>query len=97
MLGEYPDPRGFLKAIEGTEVTVDQWQLEKLALVATQADIFYCVPGLAPELREKLWGQAFSDVQAAVRALLEGLPGGARVAVIPEGPYILAKVLRAAA
>ena len=97
MLGEYPDPRGFLKAIEGTEVTVDQWQLEKLALVATHADVFYCVPGLAPELREKLWGQAFSDVQEAVCALLEGLPRGARVAVIPEGPYILAKVLRAAA
>jgi lactate racemase len=97
LLTEYPDPRAFLKAIEGTDVTVDQWQLEKLALVAARAEVFYCVPGLARELRDKLWGQAFSDVELAVGALLDGLRPGSRVAVIPEGPYILAKVLAAAA
>jgi nickel-dependent lactate racemase len=97
LLAEYPDPRDYLKAIEGTAVTVDQWQLEKLALVAVRADVLYCVPGLAPELREKLWGAAFSDAQRAVRALLDGLPLRSRVAVIPEGPYILAKILAAAA
>jgi nickel-dependent lactate racemase len=97
LLAAWPDPAAFLKAIQGAEVTVDQWQLEKLALVAARAQVFYCVPGLAPELREKLWGCAFSDVGRAVAALLEGLPAGSRVAVIPEGPYILAKVLAAAA
>jgi nickel-dependent lactate racemase len=97
LLGEHPDPAAFLAAIEGTEVTVDQWQLEKLALVATRAQVFYCVPGLGPEVRGKLWGPAFDDVNAAVRALLHGLPDGARVAVIPEGPYVLAKLLKEAA
>ncbi|HXJ38074.1 MAG TPA: nickel-dependent lactate racemase [Bryobacteraceae bacterium] len=97
LLGEYPDPDSFLQAIEDTPVTVDQWQLEKLALVARRADIFYCVPGLAPELRAKLWGSAFATLPEAVAALLAGLPAGATVAVIPEGPYVLAKVLPAAA
>jgi lactate racemase len=97
LLAAWPDPGAFLKGIESTDVIVDQWQLEKLALVAARAQIFYCVPGLAPDLREKLWGRAFSDVNRAVGALLEGLPHGSRVAVIPEGPYILAKVLAAAA
>ena len=97
LLGEYKDPAEFLAAIEGTDVTVDQWQLEKLALVASRARVLYCVPGLAADLRAKLWGAAFDDVQTAVHALLTGLPEGARVAVIPEGPYILAKVLAAAA
>jgi nickel-dependent lactate racemase len=97
LLGEYSDPAAFLAAIEGTDVTVDQWQLEKLALVATRAKVSYCVPGLAPELRDKLWGPAFDDVNAAVRGLLQGLPLGARVAVIPEGPYVLAKLFKEAA
>ncbi|HVW85341.1 MAG TPA: nickel-dependent lactate racemase [Bryobacteraceae bacterium] len=97
LLGEYRDPGEFLKAIEGTPVTVDQWQLEKLALVATRAHVFYCVPGLAEDLRASLWGPAFDRVDEAVAATLAGLPAGSRVAVIPEGPYILAKVLAQAA
>jgi hypothetical protein len=97
LLGEHADPAAFLAAIEGAPVTVDQWQLEKLALVATRAEVFYCLPGLAPELRASLWGAGFDDPAEAVRALVEGLPPGARVAVIPEGPYVLAKVLRKAA
>jgi nickel-dependent lactate racemase len=97
LLGRYADPVGYLGAIAGTPVTVDQWQLEKLALVARRARIYYCVPGLADELRARLWGHAYRDVAAAVDGVLEGLPAGARVAVIPEGPYVLAKILAAAA
>ena len=97
LLGEYPDADSFLKAIEDTPVTVDQWQLEKLALVARRTSLFYCVPGLAPELRAQLWGQAFATLPEAVTALLEGLPEGATIAVIPEGPYVLAQVLANAA
>ncbi len=95
MLGEYSTPEGFLHALTGAEVTVDQWQIEKLALVAGRARIFYCVPGLSPGLRAKLWGEAFQNLNPALAALLEGLPAGATVAVIPEGPYVLAKVAHA--
>ena len=91
LLGEFAGPQDFLAATAAGEVTVDQWQLEKLALVAIRADISYCVPGLAAVLREKLWGAAFEVPQVAVDALLAGLPPGTRVAVIPEGPYVLAR------
>jgi len=97
LIEEHSDPREFLKSLEGQEVTVDQWQLEKLALVALRADISYCVPGLAPELRSKLWGSAYSNVGDAVGALLATLPLQATVAVIPEGPYVLAKALASGA
>lgn len=93
---EHAAPHAYLDAIANTEVTVDQWQLEKLALVATRTSVFYCVPGLENRLRERLWGRAFEDIQCAVNALLEGLPPGSRVGVIPEGPYTLARVARAA-
>jgi nickel-dependent lactate racemase len=96
LTGEYGAPQSYLDAIANTDVTVDQWQLEKLALVATRASVFYCVPGLESRQRDRLWGRAFEDIQCAVNAVLEGLPPGSRVGVIPEGPYTLARVAQAA-
>lgn len=97
LLSEHREPTAYLAAIERTPVTVDQWQLEKLALIATRAKVFYCVPGLSSDIRSRLWGPAFDDPSRAVAALLEGLPAGARVAVIPEGPYVLARLMQKAA
>jgi len=97
MLGQHARPEDFLSAIENSPVTVDQWQIEKLALVARKAQIFYCVPGLQANLHQKLWGPAFEDACTAVKAFLKDLPDRSRVAVIPEGPYVLAKVTGLAA
>jgi nickel-dependent lactate racemase len=80
----------FLQQIASAPVVVDQWQLEKLALVTTERQLLYYVPGLAAEYQGKLWGRCFATPETAVAALLEGLPREARVAVIPEGPYVLA-------
>lgn len=81
----------FLKHIEGAPVTVDQWQLEKLALVTTRHQILWHVPGLPPEYRGGLWGRSYETGQSAVDALTAELNPGASIAVIPEGPYVLAK------
>ena len=80
----------FLRQIASSPVIVDQWQLEKLALVTTERQLLYYVPGLPAEYQGRLWGRSFATPEAAVAALLEGLPREARVAVIPEGPYVLA-------
>ncbi len=90
MLTRYGSGKGFLKAIEGSPVTIDQWQLEKLALATLKAEIFYCVPGLPREYMDALWGCGFRNPAEAVSAFFAGLPRGSRVAVIPEGPYVLA-------
>jgi nickel-dependent lactate racemase len=81
----------FLARIHGAPVTVDQWQLEKLALVTTRQKLLWYVPGLPAEYRSKLWGQSFDSIQSAVAALAGVLSPGAKVAVIPEGPYVLAR------
>ncbi len=91
MLREFPSAEGFLDAIAEAPVIVDQWQLEKLALVTRKADIFYYVPGLPAEYFPTLWGTAYSSAAEAVEAFTAGLPEGASIAVIPEGPYVLAK------
>ncbi|MEO8661377.1 MAG: nickel-dependent lactate racemase [Bryobacteraceae bacterium] len=86
----------FLDRLASQPVEVDQWQLEKLALVARGQNIFYYLPGLPPEYHPHLWGQSFSTAAAAVQALLADLPPQARIALISEGPYVLARVARAA-
>jgi len=91
MIHKHPNDRQFLDAISGTPVVVDQWQLEKLALVSTRFQVHFFTPGLPAEFRPKLWGPAYDTVQAAVAGALTGLPPGAKVAVIPEGPYVLAR------
>ncbi len=85
----------FLERIAQAPVTVDQWQLEKLALVAQKADLLYYIPGLPPDYYASLWGRVYTSAQAAVEALLEGLPHSAEVTVMPEGPYVLAQALAA--
>ncbi len=91
MLMQFPSDREFLDHILHTPVTVDQWQLEKFALVTSIAGVHFYVPGLPPEYYPRLWGRVHSSADAAVAELLRGLPAGARVAVIPEGPYVLAR------
>jgi nickel-dependent lactate racemase len=92
MLQEFPSGEGFLKALEGAEVVIDQWQLEKLALVTRRTEVLWYVPGLPEEYHATLWGRIFPSAAAAVEALCSALAPGAAVAVIPEGPYVLAKV-----
>jgi hypothetical protein len=92
MLTRYRTAQDFMDATAGAPVTIDQWQLEKLALAVQKAKIFYCVPGLPPEQRKALWGPAFDKADEALKAFYEDLPRGSRVAVIPEGPYVLAGV-----
>lgn len=90
MMTQYRTDREFLQAIEGTPVTIDQWQLEKLALATQKTEVLYCVPGLPEPYMQALWGPGFRDPEKAICAMFNGLAPGSRVAVIPEGPYVLA-------
>ncbi len=92
MLAEGLSDRAFLKKIQGVPVTVDQWQLEKLALVTTRVEVLYFAPGLPREFHSGLWGRVCASAEEAVRALAASLDRNAHVAVIPEGPYVLARL-----
>jgi len=91
MLREGIGDREFLERIRNIPVTIDQWQLEKLAMVSVRQRLLWYVPGLPTEYHAGLWGRSFETVESAVAALASALPVGARIAVIPEGPYVLAK------
>lgn len=91
MLKEFHSDQEFLDHISGSPVVIDQWQLEKLALVTRRAEVLFYVPGLPAEYHAALWGKAYRSAPAAIAALAQSLESGARIAVIPEGPYVLAK------
>jgi lactate racemase len=81
----------FLDRIANAPVTVDQWQLEKLAMVTTWQQLLWYVPGLPAEYHAGLWGRSCRTIDSAIAALASTLKPGATIAVIPEGPYVLAK------
>jgi nickel-dependent lactate racemase len=81
----------FLRRIENVPATIDQWQLEKLAMTTTRQQVLWYVPGVPAEYQGKLWGRSHPTAQSAVTALMGGLSKGATIAVIPDGPYVLAK------
>jgi hypothetical protein len=92
MMRRYQGPREFLDAIEDAPVEVDQWQLEKLALAGRRCELFFYTPGVPPGAAGALASRMYASPEEAVRALVDGLQPGARVLVIPEGPYVFAQV-----
>jgi len=83
--------RDFMRHIEANPVEIDQWQLEKLALVTERLKVLWYVPGVPRELQSKVWGRTFGSAEDAAAALFDSLKPGARVAIVPEGPYVLAQ------
>jgi nickel-dependent lactate racemase len=90
MMTRYSSDAEFMRGIERAPVTIDQWQLEKLALVTREKQVLYCLPGALPESHRHFWGPVFTNSQEAAGAFFAGLAPSSRVAVIPEGPYVLA-------
>ncbi len=88
----FSDYNSFLEEIGNAPVQVDQWQLEKLALAGQKHELFFYMPGVANKKLGNLAPRCFPTAQAATAAVLNGLATGARVALIPEGPYVYARV-----
>ena len=95
MLKAYPGHARFLEEIRNTKVEIDQWQLEKLALTGIEHELLFYTPGAPKEELGSLGALAFSALDEAVAALVSGLPSGARVALLPEGPYTYARPMPA--
>lgn len=92
LLMESGSAETFLREIAEKPVTIDQWQLEKLALAASSHRLWFYTPGLPPEYHPQLWGRCFASAAEALSALASGVRPQAPVAVIPEGPYVFARV-----
>ena len=74
---------------------IDQWQLEELAKVARKADIYFYTDGIPYHQRAKLFVHPLKSVQEGIDELLTRYGEDVQIAVIPEGPYVLAQLERA--
>jgi nickel-dependent lactate racemase len=91
MLKAFAGYQNYLDEIRDRPVEIDQWQLEKLALTGLKHKIVFYTPGVSASQLGSLGNQAFGSLSEAVGCLLDGLPRGARVGLIPEGPYTFAR------
>jgi nickel-dependent lactate racemase len=91
-VASFSNYKEFLQSLDGAPVEIDQWQLEKLALVAARHDILFYTPGVFQERMGSISSHMFETPAAAIQQVLQSLPPKARVAVIPEGPYVFAKL-----
>jgi nickel-dependent lactate racemase len=71
---------------------MDQWQLEKLATVRRKAKVKVVSDGLPPETLNGLFVESAPSVEQAVDESLREYGPQATIAVIPKGPYVVAKV-----
>lgn len=85
--------KSYLDEIKQRDVVVDQWQLEKLALIGLNHELLFYTPGVKAEQLGALAQNSYSDLNEAVRAALRGLPANSTVALVPEGPYVFARLL----
>ena len=73
---------------------IDQWQLEELAKVARKADIYFYTDGIPYHQRVKLFVHPLKSAQEGIEEILTRYGADAQIAVIPEGPYVLAQLER---
>lgn len=80
----------FMHCILGRDYFVmDQWQLEELAKVRRKANVTYVSDGLPASQLQRLFVDAAPTVEQAVEDAIARHGERARVAVVPEGPYVL--------
>jgi len=91
-LRAYTTPEVFLAEIAATPVEIDQWQLEKLALTGLRHELFLYIPGVPASDLGALACRSYATPEAALQAALQDLPPDVRIALVPEGPYVFARV-----
>lgn len=90
LLADNPDLEQFKQRILGTDYFVmDQWQLEELAKVRSKCRVVMVSQGVPAETLNRCHVETADSVEAAVANCLAEYGPGARIAVIPKGPYVL--------
>jgi nickel-dependent lactate racemase len=94
VMAENPDLKLFKQRILGKDYFImDQWQVEELAKVVERCRVKVVSDGLPPETLRRCYVEPAATVEQAVADCLAECGPGARVAVIPKGPYVLPYVV----
>ena len=89
ILGQHSLDDFMAAAFGGEPCRIDQWQLQEMHKVCRHATV-YSVSSLPPEVQRESFVEPAESVEAAVAQALAVHGPDASIAVIPEGPYVLA-------
>ncbi len=93
LFDEHANLEAFMaKILSDDYFVMDQWQLEKMARVCRTAKVRVVSDGLPAETLDRLFVQSADSVESAVADALQEYGPDATIAVIPKGPYVVARV-----
>ncbi|NQU25835.1 MAG: nickel-dependent lactate racemase [Candidatus Nealsonbacteria bacterium] len=93
LFDENRTPEAFMQRILHTDYFVqDQWQLEEMAKVLRHAKVKVVTGGLRPETLRRLFVEPADSVEQAVADAVAEYGSETTIAVMPEGPYVMASV-----
>ena len=75
-----------------TNFVIDQWQLEELAKAVRKAEIYCYADGIPYDQLKDLFVQPIRTPEEGIERVLSKHGDKAQIAVLPDGPYVLAKV-----
>jgi len=71
---------------------IDQWQIEEYAKVLRKAEVSVFSDGVNPQTWKKCWADPLSSVEQGIKAALSRHGPAARIAILPQGPYVMASL-----
>ena len=71
---------------------IDQWQLEELAKAVRKAEIYCYTDGIPDNQLENLFVRPLATLKEGIEFVLSKYGSDAKIAAIPDGPYVLATV-----
>ena len=74
---------------------IDQWQLQELCKVLEKVEVKLYAEGIPPASSDRLLVELVPSVEEGLAAAMHRHGVGARVAVVPKGPYVLTRVREA--
>jgi hypothetical protein len=91
LIAQYPDLTRFTCGDPSVAppCRMDEWQLVLQAKVLDHCKVKVVSDGLPPETLRRCYVEPAASVEQAVAESLAEYGSGARVAVIPKGPYVL--------
>ena len=93
ILASCPSPDAFERQLASPGYfAIDQWMVQHLCQAWRRAHVWLYTDGLPRERARQLLVDAVADPREAIEQALASAPAGARVAVLPQGPYVLATV-----
>jgi len=91
IMAQASSPAEFMqRAFSGEVCCIDQWQVQELEDVLRHCEVMNYSTGIDQDTQRGLFVEPVTSVEAGVEAALTKHGSDASIAVIPDGPYVLA-------